>query len=462
MEKVKSKNIYVAIFSAAIVTFLGILNETSMNVTYPTLVKEFNIPLSSVQWITTGYLLTVTIMMGTTAYLLRQFKARYLHLAATLMFTLGIIICATTNNFGLMMVGRVIQGMATGITSPIMFHLIFTQIPRNKLGVMTGMAGMVISFAPALGPTYGGAVLGAFGWRMIFWLLIPLIIIAMILGQIYIRTEATGNDKPFSYLAFVLMGISLVSFIYGMSLIGSIGFALKFWLFMLSGLVFGAAFIFTNNHGKSQLLHLGIFLNPSIALAGFTYFCLQFINIGLSVAIPVYSQYALGASSLLAGFILLPGSVIGAFSAPIGGHVADNYGPKRPIMLGISMIVLGTLGFILTQNLLTPMFILGIYIIVRVGFNISFANTMSNATTLVDHKHSSDVNSSFNVLQQFAGSLGVSIATAIISINQKNGVGSIAHRTFIGGKYVFMMFFFLAFCAFIAIILNFKHQSKNK
>ncbi|MCQ2382973.1 MAG: MFS transporter, partial [Clostridia bacterium] len=441
MEKVKSKNIYVAIFSAAIVTFLGILNETSMNVTYPTLVKEFNIPLSSVQWITTGYLLTVTIMMGTTAYLLRQFKARYLHLAATLMFTLGIIICATT--------------------SPIMFHLIFTQIPRNKLGVMTGMAGMVISFAPALGPTYGGAVLGALGWRMIFWLLIPLIIIAMILGQIYIRTEATGNDKPFSYLAFVLMGISLVSFIYGMSLIGSIGLAPKFWLFMLSGLVFGAAFIFTNNHGKSQLLHLGIFLNPSLALAGFTYFCLQFINIGLSVAIPVYSQYALGASSILAGFILLPGSVIGAFAAPIGGHVADNYGPKRPIMLGISMIVLGTLGFILTQSLLTPMLILGIYIFVRVGFNISFANTMSNATTLVDHKHSSDVNSSFNVLQQFAGSLGVSIATAIISINQKNGVGSIAHRTFIGGKYVFMMFFFLAFCSFIAIILNFKHHSKN-
>lgn len=152
----KSNKVNLAIFSAGLMTFTGILNETSMNVTYPLLVKQFHQSLAAVQWITTAYLLTVTIVMGATAYLLKRFPARWLHLAAGLAFICGCLLCALTSSFPLMLVGRIIQGIATGFSTPIMFQLIFTQVPKEKLGLMTGFAGMIISLAPALGPTYGG------------------------------------------------------------------------------------------------------------------------------------------------------------------------------------------------------------------------------------------------------------------------------------------------------------------
>lgn len=152
MQQTKPKHIYAALGAMALITFIGILNETSMNVTYPELASLFHVSLDVIQWITTGYLLMVTITMGTTAYLLRQFTARRLHLVAVTAFIVGDVLSAVAVNFPMLLIGRLIQSVATGLA---LFHLIFTEIPREKLGAMTGFAGMVISFAPALGPTYG-------------------------------------------------------------------------------------------------------------------------------------------------------------------------------------------------------------------------------------------------------------------------------------------------------------------
>ena len=178
VEEHQTNHIYAAIFSMALLTFVGILNETAMNVTYPELVKVFGVSLDVIQWITTGYLLMVTIVMGTTAYLLRQFPARKLALVAVGMFAIGDVIGACAINFPMLLIARLIQAMATGLSTPILFHLIFTEIPVTKKGIMTGFAGMVISFAPALGPTYGGIVSEMLSWRMIFWLILPLAIIS--------------------------------------------------------------------------------------------------------------------------------------------------------------------------------------------------------------------------------------------------------------------------------------------
>ena len=129
VAKTSNNHTYLAILSLALLTFIGILNETSMNVTYPELSRQLAVSLDTIQWITTGYLLMVTITMGTTAYLLRQFAARYLQLAAVLAFIIGDLMCALTPNFAILLTGRLIQAVATGLSTPILFHLIFTEIP---------------------------------------------------------------------------------------------------------------------------------------------------------------------------------------------------------------------------------------------------------------------------------------------------------------------------------------------
>lgn len=453
---------YWAIFSVALMTFIGVLNETSMNVTYPVLAKEFGVSLDVVQWITGGYLLMVTIVMGTTAYCLRQWAARWLHLAAVSAFVIGDLICALAVNFPMLLAGRLIQAIATGFSTPMMFFLIFTQIPRERLGVMNGVAGMVISLAPALGPTYGGAVLAAGSWRVIFWLILPLALLSLIAGQLTIRNQPFGNSQPFSFWALFLLAGSLFSIVTGVARFGKSGWTSSCWLLLLLGLILFGGFVWLNQYGKTRLFDLGVFAQSSVRLSEWTYFSLQFINIGASLALPIYCEYVLHASSLTAGMVLLPGSLLGAVMAPLSGFLADRYGYGLPTRLGSVLIVLGTTGLLVFQSQLTPLSVMVLFIAMRLGFNAAFSNTIANASTLVAKEKSTDVNSIFNMTQQFAGSLGVGIMTALIALSQNQGQGSMALRTFKGSRLDFWLLVILAFSVLVAVWLNFSRQQQLK
>ncbi|MEN3241366.1 MFS transporter [Fructilactobacillus sanfranciscensis] len=147
-----------AILATALLSFCGVLLETSMNVTFPELSKIFSVSLDKVQWITTGYLLVVTITMSTTAFLLKKYPIKNLFLLATTFFIIGDFLSMIAPNFNLLLLGRLIQAGATGISMPMMYHVIFTTVPRQKIGTYVGICSMVISMAPALGPTYGGGI----------------------------------------------------------------------------------------------------------------------------------------------------------------------------------------------------------------------------------------------------------------------------------------------------------------
>lgn len=428
MASTKQNHIYLAIISLALLTFIGILNETSMNVTYPELSREFGVSLDMVQWITTGYLLMVTITMGTTAYLLRQFAARKLQLVAVSAFIIGDLMCALTGNFAVLLVGRLIQAVATGLSTPILFHIIFTEIPRERLGAMTGFAGMVISFAPALGPTYGGWISAVSSWRMIFWLLLPFVLVSLVLGQLYIRNQPIGNEKPFSYGSLISLAVALFTVVYGLALIGRSGLSWTVLAWLVAGAVFFAGFVYVNNHGQSRLFDLSVFRSKPLRLSTLTYFNLQFINIGISLVIPLYAQYVLGSTSTVAGLILL---------------------------------LAGTACFALFQPGLTPMLIMTFFIILRVGFNFAFGNTISNATVLVAAKNSADVNSIFNMVQQFAGSLGTAFLAAVLAIYQNSGTGSLRTRSYAGGRFDYLFLLVMAVIALAAIVINYRLQKRT-
>lgn len=461
MASTKQNHIYLAIISLALLTFIGILNETSMNVTYPELSREFGVSLDMVQWITTGYLLMVTITMGTTAYLLRQFAARKLQLVAVSAFIIGDLMCALTGNFAVLLVGRLIQAVATGLSTPILFHIIFTEIPRERLGAMTGFAGMVISFAPALGPTYGGWISAVSSWRMIFWLLLPFVLVSLVLGQLYIRNQPIGNEKPFSYGSLISLAVALFTVVYGLALIGRSGLSWTVLAWLVAGAVFFAGFVYVNNHGQSRLFDLSVFRSKPLRLSTLTYFNLQFINIGISLVIPLYAQYVLGSTSTVAGLILLPGSVCGALLAPFAGRLADSQGFATPVTFGGILLLAGTACFALFQPGLTPMLIMTFFIILRVGFNFAFENTISNATVLVAAKNSADVNSIFNMVQQFAGSLGTAFLAAVLAIYQNSGTGSLRTRSYAGGRFDYLFLLVMAVIALAAIVINYRLQKRT-
>lgn len=458
MEKKNYTHIYLAIASLALLTFIGILNETSMNVTYPELSTQFGVSLDVVQWITTGYLLMVTIIMGTTAYLLRQFPARWLHLTAVSVFIVGDLMCALSTTFPVLLTGRLVQAIATGLSTPIMFHLIFSEIPHERTGIMTGFAGMVISFAPALGPTYGGVVSEMLSWRMIFWILLPIVLISLVIGQLYIRNQPLGNDKRFSYGSLITLAIALVTIISAVAAVGKQGVSYHFWLLLVIAMLFFALFVYINNHGKSELFDLRVFRVATLRLSTLTYFNLQFINIGISLVIPIYLQYVLHSSPVIAGLVLLPGSLVGAFISPFAGSLADNQGFAKPVITGGCLLVIGTMCFGVFQAHLTPWLVALFFVILRIGFNFAFSNTISNASMQVQPQNAPDVNSIFNMVQQFAGSLGTSLLASAIALFQKGTTGTFAGRTYAGGKFDFILLTILAVITLVAMITNYHWQ----
>lgn len=180
-DKMSQRDI-LAIIAAAIMAFIGVLIETSMNVTFPTLTKQFHVDLNTIQWVTTGYLLMVSLVIICSSYLKGRFKERNIFMSGAILAIVGDLVCALAGNFSILLLGRLIQAMGTGISLPLLFNIILERAPMAKRGVFMGLGGLIISLAPALGPTFGGIVVYFLSWRDIFWIVLPLMIIGLIMG----------------------------------------------------------------------------------------------------------------------------------------------------------------------------------------------------------------------------------------------------------------------------------------
>ena len=210
-------NVIASIFATGILSFSGVIIETSMNIAFPTLMKEFNLTTSMVQWLTSIYLLTISIIVPLSANLKANFKIKHLFITANLFYLGGLIIGACAPNFEVLLLGRVVEGLGTGIALPLMFNIIMEQVPKSRIGMMMGVGNMITGIAPALGPTFGGMVVTHLGWRWIFYVMIPFILLSLILGVSGIKQKSSLRKIKFDYLSIVLIAIFFVGMILGFS-----------------------------------------------------------------------------------------------------------------------------------------------------------------------------------------------------------------------------------------------------
>ncbi|MBT1021182.1 MFS transporter, partial [Enterococcus faecium] len=175
MTKQKQLLLVPAVIATGMMSFAGVLIETAMNVTFPTLIRQFDLTTAQVQWVTTIYLLMISIIVPLSTYLNRNFSLKKLFLASNLLFLAGIMIDFFSPTFMVLLFGRLLQGAATGIALPLMFHIILTFAPLNRRGAMMGVGTLTTAIAPAIGPTYGGIMTSHFTWNHIFLFLVPVL-----------------------------------------------------------------------------------------------------------------------------------------------------------------------------------------------------------------------------------------------------------------------------------------------
>ncbi|WP_119325980.1 MFS transporter [Companilactobacillus musae] len=464
VEETVSLRVKLSILAVGLLSFTGILIETSMNVTFPTLVKDLQVSLGTVQWLTTGYLLLTTIVMSTTAYILKKFDPLKIFIFAVACCFIGSMICLVAPNFPILMAGRLLQAIATGLSTPLMFSLIFEEIPSSKLGLYTGLAGIVISLAPALGPTYGGIINGIWTWREIFVGVLPLIILLFVIGVFSIHGKARGTKGiSFDYGSVIGLAVIFSVILFTFDQAGRYGWtSAQFLLWIIVSLVIFGIFVWYNRKSQRQLIDFSILKKPVLRLRLFSYFSLQFINIGLSFVLPIFAQTVLKMNSAQAGLMLLPGSLLGAIVGPIAGYLYDKRGAAIPLITSGILITLGSAAFWIKSESLTLMSITLIYLIIRIGFNFGFGASLSDGSMQVTGSSKSDQNSLFSMMQQYAGSLGTNILSVVISAVALTGSRNEVLNTIAGTKIDFALLTVLSLLVLISVIyVYFRYEKKN-
>ncbi|MCW4387635.1 MFS transporter [Limosilactobacillus oris] len=402
--------VIVAVVAAGIMSFAGVVVETAVNISFPTLMREFGVSTSLVQWMTTICLLTISLTVPLSAYLKRRFKTKHLFVFANLTFTCGLLIDIFAPNFGLLLLGRLVQGIGTGVALPLMFNIILDWVPQNRVGTMMGVGTMITGIAPAIGPTYGGLLVNSLGWRWIFIFLLPLLIFSLVMGLFTIRQQTSCTRPRFDWWGLVSLVLMFVGLTMGFANMGS----QPFWSLLVAG-----SFIL-------GLLGTGAFIRRSLA-----------------VSAPIINLRIFRNSSfarLALGFLLFQLVALGAITGPFGGRLLDQWGARRPVLAGSGLSWLAVIGLaFLAGGLLSNGLIVFLYACFMLGIGLSFGNIMTSALASLPDAENGDGNAILNTLQQFSGAVGTSVVSAIVAASQRNHQLSLAQTTATGTQHALVV-----------------------
>ncbi|KIR07948.1 MFS transporter [Levilactobacillus brevis] len=446
-----------AVLATGLMSLSGVIVETAMNITFPTLMKQFNVTTGTVQWMTTLYLLIVACIVPLSSYLKRRFKLKQLFIVANLLFIAGLLMDACATTFPLLLLGRAIQGFGTGIALPLMFNIILEQVPLSRIGMMTGVGTLVTAIGPAIGPTYGGLLVTNLNWRYIFWILLPFLVISFFVGIRTIKQVATTSAERFDFWSLLGVIITFAGLIFGFSSLG----AHPFLSWSVAGaMVFGllglAFFIQRARHQEHPLIQLAAVANPAFAWHLVAFFLVQITALGLSFVLPNYLQLVNQQSAFVAGLVVLPGAVVGAAFSPIGGNILDRFGAKRPILLGLGLVVITLAVMTGAATQLSVGGILGLYVGYMVGIGAAFGNIMTDGLKQLPATLKADGNALMNAMQQFAGAMGTAIVSAIIAASQASGVGSTAIKTATGSQWALLVLGIAGAGAWLSMVVAFR------
>lgn len=452
MSNTKAKipiNVLLAVIATGLMSFCGVIVETSMNISFPTLMKEFSVTTSTVQWMTTIYLLVVAIVVPLSSFFKKNFRTKHLFIVSNLLFILGVIVDAVAPAFPILLLGRVIQGLGTGIALPLMFNIILENVPEEKIGLMMGIGTLITAVAPAIGPTFGGLVVTSLGWRYIFVILLPILIVSFLLGIKNIEQKSQIQKSKFDLLSLFTLILTFGGLIFGFSNMSQ--FQPSVVIAFVIGILGLIGFVIRSNKIDNPIVNLKVLKNHTFSSHVISFFIFQILSLGFAFILPNYIQLVNGDSATVAGLAVFPAGVIGAILAPLGGKILDEVGARLPILFGVVCADLSLIIFTIFSLHLSNTMIIFVYILYMFGMGMSLGNIMTNGLKYLSSADQADGNAFFNTLQQFAGATGTSIVSAIIAQSQTNTKLSTQVSTAIGTQHAFIVLMILSLINFVIL-----------
>ncbi|GEP20017.1 MDR family MFS transporter [Pediococcus argentinicus] len=397
-------------------SFSDMLNQTVLGVAQPTLMKYFSIGASDIQWLTTGFLLASALMIPITVWLTNRFNTKRLFIASQIMFLLGTLACFYADNFSILLLGRIIQALGSGVAAPLSMTMLFSAFPPEKQGQAMGLLGIVFGLAPAIGPTFSGWAIDALNWRAIFGIVIPISILTILASFIFIKDVAEQHNSKLDFISVILSTLGFGGILYGFSVVGNKGWtSIDFIAAVVAGLFLTILFILRQLRIENPLMDVRIFKEHNFTVGTIIGSIVMIAMIGFEIVLPMYLQIVLGLSAIQAGLSLLAGALTMAFTSPIAGIALDKFGGKRLIIFGMAIVTLGTIPFGFLTSHSSIVYIIVLYAVRNFGMALALMPSGSVAFSALTPKVFADGSALNNVARQVAASIGTAILVSVFS-----------------------------------------------
>ncbi|MBE1536662.1 MDR family MFS transporter [Actinomadura algeriensis] len=411
--------------------FVMILNETILSVALRDLSTELDVSTTTVQWLTSGFLLTMAVVIPITGFLLERFTPRQIFLASLTLFALGTLISGAAPGFATLLVGRVVQACGTAVMLPLLMTTVMRLVPAERRGSMMGTITIVIAVAPAVGPTIGGALLSSLGWRWMFWLVLPLAVAALVIGAVWLRLDAQTRPVPLDVLSVLLSAAGFGGLLYGLSSIGESGggeHAVPAWAPIAVGAVALAVFVVRQlrlqRRGRA-LLDLRPFTHRSFVVALVLTALLFMCMLGAAaILLPLYLQTVLHTTTFVSGLAVLPGGLaLGLLGRPVGA-LFDRFG-ARPLVIPGALAMAVSLWLFTTLGEGSPLgVVIAMHVVLMVGLGMMMTPLMTESLGVLSddlHSHGSAI---LATLQQVAGAFGTAVFVTVAAHGSAGGAGA--------------------------------------
>lgn len=440
-------------------TFTMSISQSSLSTAYPTLMRFFGVTAPTIQWLTTGFMLIMCIMMPISPWLLNNFSFKKIFLSVVAIFALGTFIIIIAPNFPIAMLGRGLEAIGVGVLFPSFQSVLMSITPESQRGATMGYAGLVMGSALASGPIISGIVLNFVKWQGLFVIFLLIMIVIFISGLINIKDVMPRHKAELDLVSTIYL-LGIIGLLYVVNQAGATrSFSTNLTILLVVSLILTILFIHRQLTKKEPLLDLKVMkdfnFDLAVLLTGFSYISL----IVVTIIYPLYYQNILHTSVLMSGLALVPPAIVLSILNPLTGKLADRIGFKSTLIIGMSMIVVGwfLLFVIHTKLTIWPMILIATLI---EGGN---AFVMMPATTLGGNSLSKELlphgTAIITTVRQLLGSLGVSLATLIlVTTNQNHHLP--ANTGLIGFQRVFAFFFGMAIIGWIFAVLI-KNKSKE-
>jgi EmrB/QacA subfamily drug resistance transporter len=327
--------------------FMSILDQTIVNIAIPRLQSAFGADIHSVQWVLTAYILAQGVATPTAAYFADTIGIKRFYIISLIAFTLGSALCGLAWSLPILITFRVLQGLGGAALFPLSITLIFREFPPQERGTAMGFFGVPALLAPALGPTLGGYLVTYVGWEAIFYINVPVGIIAIILSFLFIREYRPEGQTRFDFAGFFFSSLGLTAILYGLSSASTDGWGSATVLgFLSTGFLSLAIFVVAElviaNRGGQPLLDLRLFTNGPFRAGMVANVFVIFGLFGGLFLFPIYLQNIRGLSAFQSGLILLPQALASMVSVIIGGRLVDRIGVRAVMIPGLLILAFAT------------------------------------------------------------------------------------------------------------------------